>query len=108
MWYFVSPQIMFGEGALEELGKLDGHKAFVITDAVLSKTNLLPLIEGHLTKAGLKKDVFGGVEPEPSIQTVKAGAEVVRKSGPDWIVGMGGGSDSPKLPIVYLLFCSSP
>jgi len=108
MWYFTCPQIVYGKGALEELGKLEGRKAFVITDPVLSKTNLLPLIEGHLTKAGLKKDVFDGVEPEPGIQTVKAGAEVVRKSGPDWIVGMGGGSDSLKLRTVYLLSYSSP
>ena len=64
----------------------------MITDATLSKTNLLPLIESHLAKAGLKMDVFDGVEPEPSIQTVKAGAELVRESGPDWIIGMGGGS----------------
>jgi hypothetical protein len=33
---------------------------------------------------------------------------VVRKSGPDWIAGMGGGSDSLKLRTVYLLSYSSP
>src|SRR5512137_1545458 len=104
MWYFTSPQIVFGEGALEELGKLEGHRAFVVTDAVLSKTNLLPLVEGHLAKAGLKMDVFDGVEPDPSVQTVKAGAELVRKSNPDWIVGMGGGSAMDAAKAIWVLY----
>ncbi len=108
MWYFTCPQIVFGEGSPEELGRLDRRRAIVVTDATLSKTNPLPLIEGHLTKAGLERDVFDGVEPEPSIQTARAGAKVVRKSGPDWIAGMGGGSDSLKLRTVCLLSYSSP
>ena len=104
MWYFTSPQIVFGEGALEELGRLDGRKAFVVTDATLSKTNLLPLIGGHLAKAGLKMDVFDGVEPDPSVQTVKTGAELVRKSNPDWIVGMGGGSAMDVAKAIWVLY----
>ena len=104
MWYFVSPQIVFGEGALEELEKLDGHKAFVVTDAFLSKTDLLPLVGGRLAKAGLKMDVFDGVEPDPSVQTVKTGAELVRKSNPDWIVGMGGGSAMDVAKAIWVLY----
>jgi alcohol dehydrogenase class IV len=104
MWYFVSPQVVFGEGALEELEKLDGRKAFVVTDPFLAKTNLLPLIGGHLAKAGMKMDVFDGVEPEPSVQTIKAGAELARKSSPDWIVGMGGGSAMDAAKAIWVLY----
>jgi alcohol dehydrogenase class IV len=104
VWYFVSPQIVFGEGALEELEKLEGHNAFVVTDAVLSKTNLLPLVGGRLAKAGLKMNVFDGVEPDPSVQTVKTGAELARKLGPDWIIGMGGGSAMDAAKAIWVLY----
>ena len=104
MWYFVSPQIVFGEGALDELDRLEGHKAFIVTDARLSRTSLLPMIRGHLDKAGLKMDVFDGVEPEPSVQTVKLGAELARKSEPDWIIGLGGGSAMDAAKAIWVLY----
>ena len=36
--------------------------------------------------------LFEGVEPDPSVETVMKGAEVMREFQPDWIVAMGGGS----------------
>jgi alcohol dehydrogenase class IV len=36
--------------------------------------------------------VFDQVEPEPSLQTVRRGAEAMRSFEPDWIIGIGGGS----------------
>lgn len=104
MWYFVSPQIVFGEGALDELDRLEGRKAFIVTDARLSRTSLLTMIRGHLDKAGLKMDVFDGVEPEPSVQTVKLGAELARKSEPDWIIGLGGGSAMDAAKAIWVLY----
>lgn len=34
--------------------------------------------------------LFEGVEPDPSVETVMKGAEVMREFQPDWIVAMGG------------------
>jgi alcohol dehydrogenase class IV len=36
--------------------------------------------------------LFEGVEPDPSVETVQKGAEVMRNYQPDWIVAIGGGS----------------
>jgi alcohol dehydrogenase class IV len=36
--------------------------------------------------------LFEGVEPDPSVETVFKGAEVMRGFNPDWIVSIGGGS----------------
>ena len=36
--------------------------------------------------------LFEGVEPDPSVETVMKGAEAMREFEPDWIVAMGGGS----------------
>lgn len=40
----------------------------------------------------MEVELFEGVEPDPSVDTVMKGAEAMRKFGPDWIVSIGGGS----------------
>lgn len=40
----------------------------------------------------MEVELFEGVEPDPSVETVMKGAEAMRKFQPDWIVAMGGGS----------------
>ena len=40
----------------------------------------------------MEVQVFEGVEPDPSVETVMKGAEAMRAFEPDWIVAMGGGS----------------
>ena len=45
-----------------------------------------------MKEAGMEVELFEGVEPDPSVETVMKGAEAMRKFQPDWIVAMGGGS----------------
>ena len=40
----------------------------------------------------MEVELFEGVEPDPSVETVMKGAEAMRAFEPDWIVAMGGGS----------------
>ena len=46
----------------------------------------------YLKEGGMEVEVFEGVEPDPSVETVMRGAEAMRAFQPDWIVSMGGGS----------------
>ena len=45
-----------------------------------------------MKEAGMEVQLFEGVEPDPSVETVMKGAEAMREFEPDWIVSMGGGS----------------
>ena len=45
----------------------------------------------YLKDGGMEVEVFEGVEPDPSVETVMRGAEAMRRFEPDWIVSMGGG-----------------
>jgi alcohol dehydrogenase class IV len=40
----------------------------------------------------MEVELFEGIEPDPSVETVMKGAEVMTKFQPDWIVAIGGGS----------------
>jgi alcohol dehydrogenase class IV len=104
MWYFNSPEIIYGEDALSYLDELPGRKAFVITDPVLHGLGFTETVAGHLRTAGLDVGYFAEVEPEPSLATVQRAAEAVRAVEPDWIVGLGGGSALDVAKAAWILY----
>jgi alcohol dehydrogenase class IV len=104
MWYFVSPQIVFGEGALDALDELRGRRALVVTDATLVELGLVDRVRAHLDKAGIEVHLFDGVESDPSVQTVRRGAEAAQEMEPDWIVGVGGGSPMDAAKAIWVLY----
>ncbi len=104
MWYFVSPEIIFGEGALEALDELAGRRALIVTDHTLAGMGLVERVESHLRRAGFEIHVFDEVEPEPSVETVQRGAQVAADFGPDWIVGLGGGSPMDAAKAIWVLY----
>jgi len=104
MWYFVSPQIVFGEGALEALGELGGRRALIVTDTTLVRLGVAERVRKLLERAGLEVQLFDQVEPDPSLQTVRRGAQMAQEYGPDWIVGLGGGSALDAAKAIWILY----
>ena len=104
MWYFVSPQIVFGEGALDALDELEGRRALIVTDATLVQLGIVEKVLVHLKNARLEVRVFDEVEPDPSVATVLRGAEVARAFEPDWIIGLGGGSPMDAAKAIWILY----
>jgi alcohol dehydrogenase class IV len=104
MWYFVSPQIIFGEGALDAMDELEGRRALVVTDATLVRLGLVDKVKVHLDRAGIEMRIFDAVEPDPSVQTVRRGVQVAQEYGPDWIVGLGGGSPMDAAKAIWVLY----
>lgn len=85
--------IYHGKGCLEELKNLKGKKAFlVVGGGSMKRQGFLDKAVHYLKEGGMEVEVFEGVEPDPSVETVMRGAEAMRKFEPDWIVSMGGGS----------------
>lgn len=85
--------IYHGKGCLEELKNLKGKKAFlVVGGGSMKRQGFLDKAVHCLKDGGMEVEVFEGVEPDPSVETVMRGAEAMRKFEPDWIVSMGGGS----------------
>ena len=85
--------IYHGKGCLEELKNLKGKKAIlVVGGGSMKRQGFLDKAVNYLKEAGMEVEVFEGVEPDPSVETVMKGAEAMRAFEPDWIVSMGGGS----------------
>ncbi|HJB17764.1 MAG TPA: iron-containing alcohol dehydrogenase [Candidatus Bariatricus faecipullorum] len=85
--------IYHGKGCMEELKNLKGKKAIlVVGGGSMKRQGFLDKAVNYLKEAGMEVQVFEGVEPDPSVETVMKGAEAMRAFEPDWIVAMGGGS----------------
>lgn len=93
---FVPTHILFGAGKLNELSTqpLPGKRAMiVISNGKSTRANgYLDRTESLLHKAGVATTVFDGVEANPTLHNVEAGALDARKSGCDFLVALGGGS----------------
>ena len=94
MGRFTLPRDMYhGTGSLETLKTLTGKKAIVVVGGgSMKRFGFLDKAVAYLKEAGMEVELFEGVEPDPSVETVMKGAEAMRKFQPDWIVAMGGGS----------------
>lgn len=86
--------IYYGPGAISELKVLHGHKkAMIFTGgSSMKRGGFLQKVEDVLHEIGMETQLFEGIEPDPSIETVFRGAEAMRAFEPDVIVAIGGGS----------------
>ena len=91
---FTLPRDLYhGKGSLEALKTLKGKKAIVVVGGgSMKRFGFLDRTVAYLKEAGMQVELFEGVEPDPSVETVLRGAEAMRKFQPDWIVSIGGGS----------------
>ncbi|MEG1583548.1 MAG: iron-containing alcohol dehydrogenase [Anaerovorax sp.] len=94
MSQFTVPRtIYYGKGTLAELKNLQGKKAIVVVGGgSMKRFGFLDRAVGYLKEAGMEVALFENVEPDPSVETVMAGAKAMREFQPDWIVSIGGGS----------------
>ena len=91
---FTLPRDLYhGKGALEALKTFDGKKAMVcVGGGSMKKFGFLDKAVSYLKEAGMEVQLFEGIEPDPSVDTVLRGAKKMQEFEPDWIIAMGGGS----------------
>ena len=91
---FTLPRDLYhGKGSLEILRTLQGSRAMLcIGGGSLKRFGFVDEVVGYLKEAGMEVELFEGIEPDPSVETVMRGADAMLKFQPDWIIAMGGGS----------------
>lgn len=105
-WFKLPPQIYFEKNSVQSLAGLpEMSRAFIVTSPSSLKNGNLDRVLYQLRKhpAQVRSEIFTEVEPEPSIETVKFGAERMGKFQPDVIIALGGGSvmDAAKAMWLY-------
>lgn len=91
---FTLPRDLYhGKGSMEILKTFKGERAMVcVGGGSMKKFGFLDKIVGYLQEAGMEVQLFEGIEPDPSVDTVMKGAAAMAEFQPDWIVAVGGGS----------------
>jgi alcohol dehydrogenase class IV len=93
---FHAPEIVFGPGALAELGhctlRAGAQRPFLVTDPGLIEAGWVDEAVGHLREAGLSPEIWHDVTPNPKDHEVEAAFERYLERGGDVIIGLGGGS----------------
>ena len=91
MGRFTLPRDVYhGRGTLAALKDLKGKRAMIcVGGSTMKKFGFLDKAVAYLREAGMEVEVFGGIEPDPSVETVMRGAEAMLKFEPDWIVADG-------------------
>lgn len=101
--YFQSTEIIFGKGRIKELGKIISHygkNVLLVTTPASSQalSEQYKRVINILDESGIMVTHYDGVVPNPTIESISAGAKMAIDSGVEIIIGLGGGSamDSAK------------
>ena len=74
---FTLPRDLYhGKGALEALKSFTGKKAMIcVGGGSMKRFGFLDRAVEYLKEAGMEVELFEGIEPDPSVETVMRGAE---------------------------------
>lgn len=102
MSHFVIPNhTIVGTNVLGEaapLLKKMGNKAFIVTGRHVAVSYMMKQLTALLDENGIGCVIFDGITGEPTDTMIENGVEMLKSSGCDFIIGIGGGSplDSAK------------
>lgn len=102
MSHFVIPNhTVVGTNVLSEVAPLlkkMGNKAFIVTGRHIAVSDMMKQLTALLDENGIGCVIFDGITGEPTDTMIENGVEMLKSSGCDFIIGIGGGSplDSAK------------
>lgn len=90
-------KVRFGEGIHNQLGtilkdEMGFSKVFVATDKGIVATGIIDKVKEGLDKGGIAYEIYDELIPDPTIEVVDEAADVLRQSGADVVLAVGGGS----------------
>ena len=94
-WFKVPDKIYFEHNSIQYLEKMTNiNRAIIVTDPGMVSLGYVDKILYYLRKRTehVHCEIFSDVEPDPSIETVKRGAQMMDEFKPDVIIALGGGS----------------
>jgi len=92
------------ECTAETITQHAAKQVLIFTDEPLRKLGKTAALENCIAKTGAQFEIVDNVKPEPTVGDVEKTLATVKNTGPDLIIGIGGGSviDTAKLVAVLL------
>ncbi|SDT82712.1 acetaldehyde dehydrogenase / alcohol dehydrogenase [Streptomyces sp. TLI_053] len=106
-WFKVPPKIYFERGSVKYLADMpNARRIVVVTDHTMVAIGHLERVRAVLERRRepVEVRVVDYVEPNPSIDTVRKGAALMREFQPDTIIALGGGSPMDAAKVMWLMY----
>ncbi|MFB3168967.1 bifunctional acetaldehyde-CoA/alcohol dehydrogenase [Neobacillus sp. 179-C4.2 HS] len=106
-WFKVPSQVFFERNSIQVLAGIPGiSKVFIVTSPSQMKNGSIEKVLYQLNKhpGNIQYEVLYDIEPEPDIDSVKHGAERMRKFEPDCLIALGGGSVIDAAKAMWLFY----
>jgi acetaldehyde dehydrogenase/alcohol dehydrogenase len=108
-WFKIPEKIYFKPGSIQYLSKMnDISRAFIVTDEVMVKLGYVNKVLYYLRKRTgrnyVHSEIFDKVQPDPTVQTVLEGVDVINTFKPDVIIALGGGSVIDAAKAIWLFY----
>ncbi|MFF3020542.1 bifunctional acetaldehyde-CoA/alcohol dehydrogenase [Streptomyces sp. NPDC057939] len=106
-WFKVPPKIYFERNSIRYLGEMEGiGRVSIVTDRTMVELGFVQKVTDILgaREGAVAIQVIDNVEPNPELDTVRAGAAMMRDFRPDTIIGLGGGSPMDAAKIMWLMY----
>ena len=107
-WFKIPAKTYFEPNAIKYLRDMYGiEKAVIVCDKVMEQLGIVDKVIDQLRARSNRVTfrIIDYVEPEPSVETVEKGAEMMREEfEPDTIIAVGGGSPMDASKIMWLLY----
>ncbi|MCI1831611.1 MAG: bifunctional acetaldehyde-CoA/alcohol dehydrogenase [Bifidobacterium sp.] len=107
-WFKIPPKTYFEPNAIRYLRDMYGiKKAVIVCDKVMEQLGIVDKVIDQLRARSNRVTfrIIDYVEPEPSVETVERGADMMRDEfEPDTIIAVGGGSPMDASKIMWLLY----
>ncbi|WGE32352.1 bifunctional acetaldehyde-CoA/alcohol dehydrogenase [Actinobacillus genomosp. 2] len=106
-WFKVPSKIYFERDSIQYLKSMkDAEKVMIVTDRSMVELGFVDRITDQLRQRRnhVMIQLFTDVEPNPSLQTVQRGTELMRSFQPDTIIALGGGSPMDAAKVMWLFY----
>ena len=106
-WFRIPERVYHEFGSVSYLEKMaDTNRVMIVTDRMMVQLGYVDKLTYHLRKRNnpVMIEVFADVEPDPSVETVLNGANIMRQFKPDTIIALGGGSSMDAAKGMWLFY----
>lgn len=106
-WFKVPSKIYFEKGSISYLEDMPNiNRVFIVTDETMVKLGNVQKVMYHLNKRNnnCQVEVFSSVSPDPDVETVWKGLEVMKRFSPDAIIALGGGSPIDAAKAMWMFY----
>ncbi|MFY1027178.1 bifunctional acetaldehyde-CoA/alcohol dehydrogenase [Actinobacillus seminis] len=106
-WFKVPSKIYFERDSIQYLQSMKGmERVVIVTDRTMVDLGFVEKVAKQITARGnhVTYQLFADVEPDPSIETVRRGVDLIRNYKPDTIIALGGGSSMDAAKVMWLFY----